>query len=97
MSVFFEDISCVLVSRVSRHNRNLNILLKQLFDRYRTDCIENASRRQFHVPQIMEIFSEIIQNIVGIGENAGYQHFLLFQQCFQTTFLSSVIGNGIVC
>ena len=24
-----------------------------------------------------------VGNIVGKGENAGYQHFLLFQQCFQ--------------
>ena len=24
-----------------------------------------------------------VQNIVGKGENAGYQHFLLFPQCFQ--------------
>ena len=24
-----------------------------------------------------------IENTVGIGENAGYQHFLLFPQCFQ--------------
>ena len=24
-----------------------------------------------------------IENIVGKGENAGYQHFLLFPQCFQ--------------
>ena len=23
------------------------------------------------------------ENIVGKGENAGYQHFLLFLQCFQ--------------
>ena len=23
-----------------------------------------------------------VENIVGKGENAGYQHFLLFQQCF---------------
>ena len=29
-----------------------------------------------------------VENIVGKGENAGYQHFLLFPQCFQkTTFL----------
>ena len=26
-----------------------------------------------------------IENIVGKGENEGYQHFLLFQQCFQKT------------
>ena len=24
-----------------------------------------------------------IENIVGKGENVGYQHFLLFPQCFQ--------------
>ena len=24
-----------------------------------------------------------VENIVGIGENAGYKHFLLFQHCFQ--------------
>ena len=26
---------------------------------------------------------DVVQNIVRKGENAGYQHFLLFQQCFQ--------------
>ena len=25
---------------------------------------------------------ERVENAVGTGENAGYQHFLLFQQCF---------------
>ena len=24
-----------------------------------------------------------VENIVGKGKNAGYQHFLLFPQCFQ--------------
>ena len=24
-----------------------------------------------------------VENIVGKGENAGFQHFLLFPQCFQ--------------
>ena len=27
--------------------------------------------------------SQSVQNIVRKGENAGYQHFLLFLQCFQ--------------
>ena len=27
-----------------------------------------------------------VENIVGKGENAGYQHFLFFPQCFQMTF-----------
>ena len=30
-----------------------------------------------------------IENIVGKEENAGYQHFFLFPQCFQKTFSSS--------
>ena len=28
----------------------------------------------------------IVENIVGKGENAGDQHFLLFPQCFQKAF-----------
>ena len=31
---------------------------------------------------IISVFDRI-ENIVGKGENAGYQHFLLFLQCFQ--------------
>ena len=29
-----------------------------------------------------------VENIVGKGENAGYQHFLLFPQCFRNASLS---------
>ena len=32
-----------------------------------------------------------VENIVEKGENAGYQHFLLFEQCFQE---SSPLGSG---
>ena len=31
---------------------------------------------------IISVF-ERVENIVGKGENAGYQHFLLFLQCFE--------------
>ena len=38
-----------------------------------------------------------IENIVGKGENAGPQHFLLFLQCFQTTsLLLRVVNIGIM-
>ena len=33
-----------------------------------------------------------VENIVGKGENAGYQHFLLFPQCFQKTTFSGLCG-----
>ena len=60
-----------------------------------------------HIPQpfsslsinearIMISVFDRVENIVGNGENAGYQHFLLFQQCFQTPILSGSINLGIV-
>ena len=36
-----------------------------------------------------------IENIVGKGENAGYQHFLLFPQCFQRASFSGALKVGI--
>ena len=36
-------------------------------------------------PNIKFVFHRV-ENIVGQGENAGHQHFLLFPQCFQSTF-----------
>ena len=37
-----------------------------------------------------------VENIVGKGENAGYQLFLLFPQCFQKAFLSGSLKVRIV-
>ena len=34
-----------------------------------------------------------IENIVGRGENAGYQHFLLFHQCFLLSFSKNVFRH----
>ena len=36
------------------------------------------------------------ENIVGKGENAGYQHFLLFLQCFQKDTFSGSLTVVIV-
>ena len=36
-----------------------------------------------NVAGMMISLSDSVENIVGKGENAGYQHFLLFPQCFQ--------------
>ena len=36
------------------------------------------------------------ENIVGKGENAGYQHFLLFPQCFHQFSSSGSLKVGIV-
>ena len=37
-----------------------------------------------------------VENIVGKGENAGYQHFLLFSQCFQRASFPDVSKGVIV-
>ena len=37
--------------------------------------------------QIVRSVLDAIENIVGKGENAGHQHFLLFPQCFQKFFV----------
>ena len=37
-----------------------------------------------------------VENIVGKGENTGYQHFLLFLQCFQKPSISRLLKVGIV-
>ena len=37
-----------------------------------------------------------IENIVGKGENTGYQHFLLFPQCFQKASVTGSLKVGIM-
>ena len=36
-----------------------------------------------------------VENIIGKGENAGYQHFLLSPQCFQKLFPQSRLKSGL--
>ena len=36
-----------------------------------------------------------VENIVGKGENTGYQHFLLFPQCFQKLLLSRLLKSWL--
>ena len=46
-----------------------------------------------NVAEMMISLSDRIENIVGKGENAGYQHFLLFPQCFPNTFFPQCFPN----
>ena len=48
------------------------------------------------VLKMMTIVFDRVENIVGRGENAGFQHFLLFPQCFQKAFYSESLEIGIV-
>ena len=48
------------------------------------------------VAKLMIFVFDRVENIVGKGENAGYQHFLLFLQCFQKALSSGSLKVGIV-
>ena len=37
-----------------------------------------------------------VENIVGKGENAGYQHFLLYPKCFRKSCAPESLKVGIV-
>ena len=38
-----------------------------------------------------------VENIVGKGENAGFQHFLLFPQCLQKPSFLGVVKKSALC
>ena len=61
-----------------------------------------------HSPDLTPLEKKALENIVGKGENAGNQHFLLFPQCFllfpiycetrnfrQTLIFFDFVGNAI--
>ena len=44
----------------------------------------------------MVIFFDWLENNVRKGENAGYQHFLLFPQCFQKLSVSLMLTDTLM-
>ena len=42
----------------------------------------DRSKIEINVAQKLKFVYGMVENIVEKGENAGYQHFLLFPQCF---------------
>ena len=56
------------------------------------DDIVNMSE----VIEKLKFVLERVENSLGKGENAGYQHFLLFPECFQKASFSRWLRVGIV-
>ena len=50
---------------------------------------------KINIAQVIFVFNRI-ENIVGKGGNAGYQHCLLFSQCFQKASFLGSLKVGIV-
>ena len=51
---------------------------------------------KINVTQKQKFFLGWVENIVGKGENADYQHFPFFLQCFQKASFSKSLKVGIV-
>ena len=51
---------------------------------------------KINVTQKLEVALERVENLVGKGENAGFQHLLLFPQYFQKATFSGSLKVGIV-
>ena len=64
-----------------RHLGNIQLFTEQ--QNFRLVQIERICRRQNKCNLKLKYALGRIEKIVGKGENAGYQHFLLFPQSFQ--------------
>ena len=58
--------------------------------------IKDFANNKINVIQKLNFVLGRVENIVGKGENAGYQHFLLFPQCFEKLSFSGSLKVGIV-
>ena len=52
--------------------------------------------KKINLTQKLKFVLKRVENNVGTGENAGYQHFLLFPQCFQKAFVTGALKVAIV-
>ena len=73
------------------------------FNSLPNDKILDLSKLKFanekiNVTKKLKFVLGMVENIVVKGENASYQHFLLFPECFQKSFSLGVVKgrNGVV-
>ena len=52
--------------------------------------------KKLNIANIMIFVIDQVENIMGRRENAGYQHFLLFQKFFQKASSSGLLKVGLV-
>ena len=50
---------------------------------------------KINVTEKLKVILGRVENIVGKGENAGYQHFLLFHLCFQKASYTGLLKSGL--
>ena len=83
------------------NNMDLSFALKEMVNSSPNDKILDWSKLKafaddkIKLAKMMIFVFDTTENIVGKGENAGNQHFLLFPQCFQKAFYSGSLEVGI--
>ena len=65
------------------NNKILDWSKLKVFADHKSNLIEN-----------LNFVLERVEKILGKGENAGYQHFLLFSKCFQEASSLRVVKSG---
>ena len=55
--------------------------------------LEASAEEKISKAKTLKLVYGRVENIMGKGENAGYQHFLLFPQCFQKSFSLQVVES----
>ena len=72
------------------------VVIGQLFTKFsHWSKLKAFADKILNVAENLKFVLQRVENIVGKGENAGYQHFLLFQ-CFQTPSFSGSLKVRVV-
>ena len=81
------------------HPCSERILAKQGINSSPNDKISYRSKlkaladNKINLNEKLKLFYGWLESIVGIGENAGFQHILLFPQCFQKPAFQGVVKS----
>ena len=65
----------------------------KMLDQFKLETFADGKKK---VTEKLKIVWGRVENIVGKQENAGYQHFLLFPQCFQKASYTGSLNVRLV-
>ena len=69
----------------------------KILDSTNLNAFEDNKLKKKKKNQMMISFFRWLEKLLGRGENAGYQHFLLFPRCFQRVSFPWSSKHGIAC
>ena len=59
--------------------------------------LKSSADDKINLIQKLKFLYGRLENILGKGENAGYQHFVFFPQCFQKLSIQGSLSSGSCC